>query len=289
MGMVEDIVGAIVLIGITIGVSLIMFTQFTKISSESMRFTLQGETAEKYGGTFNSLLEITEPNSRRNFGDLLGSSLYYGNQEMRAKGSYISIIDEFKKLLDSAFPEGNYYFYANPPVRNLHLVFIIDGSDTMVDERDMLAENFDIILEDIKNKVEIGTVEGEVFVLKDVNSTWCDGFASCTYYLERMIYANSNFSLFDIKKRDHELLRPDKILKDEEVWGSDWQSAIISIALLKNNYDRTELTLFIPITDGLPSATKYSDPCPADYATEILERDKDFIIDKNIQIGCLTI
>jgi hypothetical protein len=98
------------------------------------------------------------------------------------------------------------------------------------------------------------------------------------------MYFNKTYDVFDTKKYVYGLFKPYHFDDEEEVWRSDWETAMASVALRSADYDLRTMKVFMPITDSLPSATRYLYPCPRDYALSILARDQEIMMEKNFVV-----
>lgn len=286
MTTIEDITGSIVIIAIVIGASIFMFNSYTRNMLEKDRYWKQYTLEERYGTTLNAMLEITEPNTNRTYGDILGSSAYYGTQNISAANGVIDLEKNFKKLLDLYYGDEDYYFEVKKPIRSLKMTFIIDGSNSTIDEAAYLAEEIEQIKSDIKRSVSTinETVNVTVYILQSDHSDRCENFTTvtCKYLDNNDIYFNDTYDAYDIKKYLYNLTSPEYIDIEPDVWPSDWETAAISLIIRSEHVDRTTMHVYLPLTDSLPSASQFIYPCPVDYASYILQRDK--VIMKNFNV-----
>jgi len=284
MASLEDITGIVFIAIIFIVAGIMLLNNYAKMSAEKERFALQYDLEDSYSSTLSTLLEITEPKSRRSFGELIGSASFYRNDKLMTSGGVVLIEEEFNKLLKITFPNGNYYFKASSPLRKIDISFVVDGSDTLTDELDYLADNMDLIVS--KADSVIGTdYDISVYVLNWANSSGCDDFNVPCYYLNwSFFYANETYDLWDLKKYRYKLTKPSNFLDEEEVWKSDWQSAMVAL-ILNNGNDMDKLRVYFPITDTLPGSTEYFYPCPRQYAWSVLERDTPILSDSNVIVN----
>jgi len=272
MALLEDIMGIVFIILIFLVAGILLLNNYARIASDKEQFTLQNELGESFESSFDTILEITEPKSMRSYGELLGSATYFRNEKLYTPRGQVHIEEEFKLLLDLVFPRDNYFFEVKAPLDRAEIIFIVDGSPTVEDEFSYLADNFDDIASEIADNFDM-EFSMAVYLLDLENSTRCDSITNCTYYQEADIYFNGTYTVWDLKKHKYELFRPYFSDEDDEVWRSDWETALMSILLKEQTDNLRELRIFFPITDTLPGATEYFYPCPRDYAIQILPRD----------------
>jgi hypothetical protein len=285
MAALEDILGSIMLWGIFLVAGVVLFITFTRISATEERMVLQFEAEQSYGFALDSLLSVTEPGSMRSFTDLLGSAAYYRRDLVLTRDGQVHIAEEFGRLLALAFPEGNYYFEASAPIQSAHLIFILDGSDTMKDEERYFRLNFNNMTESLNKKFPEIKFSYEIYILEERNSTRCAGFTiNCSLIDYGDIYFNETYTVPDLRKHRYGLLQPPHFGIEEEIWKSDWETALMTLILEEPNKDLTRVKIFLPITDSLPAATQYFYPCPNTYAFQIIKRDTEILRTRNFVI-----
>jgi hypothetical protein len=287
MATTEDIISMVIIIMVLLIASLIFVRTYGNIILDKERYQVQYELEENYGATFNALLEVTESETMRSFGDLLGSAVYYRSTTMVTSRKQLDVAQEFKELLDMMFPRENYYLQVDPVLEAVDLTFIMDGSNSTKDESEYLARNTRSMMSDLYGAKELkGTeISMEVIILHNASSGWCQNHTmECRYLTWEEIYFNKSFTVEDVRKYSYGLFQPYHFDEEEEVWRSDWETAMAALALETDNSDLTTMKVFLPITDSLPAATKYLYPCPSDYAISILARDQAIIIEKNFVV-----
>jgi hypothetical protein len=288
MAIVEDVISIVIIIVIILVAGIFLMNNYMRITQDKEEFWLQYDLEDKYSSSFNSLLEVSEPNSRRSFGDLLGSAAYYRNDIIDTPSGEVQISQEFKKLLDTLFPDQNYFFEVSAPFESLELIFMVDGSESMKDESKYLAENMNFILKEVNESYEFKNmnVSASVYILDMPNSTGCKDYssASCGYLTYTDIYFNEDYTAFDLKKYKNKLFKPSNFYDEEEVWRSDWETALSAFSLMTGNKKNNTMKIVFPMTDSLPGATQYFYTCPIDYANSILDRDVEILRKSNFII-----
>ncbi len=283
MATLEDIVAGVLVLVVFLVAGLFMTSQYSRAIADKDRLWILYDQENKYSSMFDSLLLVTEQETGRSFGDLLGSAAYYRDDLILTTGGQMRIEAEFKELLDAAFPSQNYYVEVEAPLQQFELVFIVDGSDTMKDESLYLANYSTAIAESAQNATGI-PVTMLAYILSYPNLTWCDNYTSmaCEYYTPDMIYVNDTYTVFDLVKKQKKLEKPYHYYDEPEVWMSDWETALSSLVLFHQGTDLNIGRVYLPLTDGLPSSTQFFYPCPKDYATSILVRDVDILRESNV-------
>ncbi|MGM5487510.1 MAG: hypothetical protein ACQESG_01020 [Nanobdellota archaeon] len=283
MGVFEDIIGSLIIISLCIVVAIVLPQSYNALIISEQNFWQQNQLKKQYAETFDTILSNTDESTRRTYADLIGSSLYYGSSTLQtAYNTSIPIPERMTSLFDEALNRG-YHFRAERPLEDVHLYFIIDGSDTLDDESEKLAEQMDDIVQDINDSLSLN-VNVSVYHLEYPNSSRCDNFSSCTYLGTEDIYYSGKNSIHETLKYDHGLSKPSHIYGLEEGWKSDWETAMASM-ILKIRPPMNQTDIFIPITDSLPTSTQYLIPCPTNYSETILHRDIDIIREYNIIVN----
>jgi hypothetical protein len=286
MATTEDIISMVIIIMVLLVGSLLFVRTYGKTIMDKERYMVQYELEDNYGATFNTLLELTESSTKRSFGDLLGSAVYYRTDTVVTPAGQLKIDEQFETLLGMMYPRDNYYLEIDPVIKGIELMFIMDGSNSTKDESEYLARHMDEILADIESAEELQSadISAEVIILHNASSGWCANHTRCSYLSWMDIYFNKSYDVFDMTKHQYGLFKPYHFDEEEEVWRSDWETAMASLALRMDNSDLRTLKVFMPITDSLPGSTRYLYPCPRDYAFSILARDQEILMEKNFVV-----
>ncbi|MFH1510411.1 MAG: hypothetical protein ABIF10_01870 [Candidatus Woesearchaeota archaeon] len=278
MALVEDVVSIVVIILIFIVAGIVFVNKYSGIIVQKESFWSQRLLEDKYSSAFNALLLVTEPNSKRSFGDLIGSAAYYRTDYVSTKNRRVNVEESFKELLDKSFQ--NYYFETSAGIDSVHLVFIMDGSNSTKDESEYLARNSQFIMQSVNKSLDIPGmgITSEVYILQESNDSWCMNYTiPCTYLGYSDIYFNQTYDTFDLRKHRYSLFKPFHFTEEEEVWKSDWQTAMSALALMRSDDDLRVVTVMLPVTDSLSSSTELLFPCPIDYVYSIISRDNDIM------------
>jgi len=131
-----------------------------------------------YETSVDSILMISENNTRKSFGSLLTDLVYYKKKLINNSGDMINLSDQLKPMLDYAYGEGKYYFSIEPKVDQIILYFVFDGSNSLKEERDILAAHLGEVIDDVEEDYDIPN-HVEVRVLSTANKQTEDA-AKCT-------------------------------------------------------------------------------------------------------------
>ena len=280
MATVEDIISMVLIISVFIVASILFVNQYSRIVMAKERYWGQFELEDKYSSTLNALLEVTEANSRRTFGDLMGSAAYYRTNTLRTKHGQVDVEERFQLLLDRSFPAKNYYFEVAPIVEAFHLVFFVDGSNSTKDESEYLAKNMEFILRDLNSSAELRAilpdyeVSASVYILNIPNSSFCLNYTysavPCEYLTYDYFYFNQTYTAWDMKKYKYKLFQPPHFDQEMDVWLSDWETAMSAVALHKPNTNLGVVTIFLPIA-GQPARRN---PVPVSLSCRLCLRNR---------------
>jgi hypothetical protein len=284
----EDILGSILLWGIILAVGVMLLITFTRITVNEEKLNLQFDAEQSYSFALDSVLSVTETGSQRSFADLLGSAAYYRRDQVLTKDGQIKLTEEFARLLDLAYPGKEYYFEVNLPIKAMHLNFVLDGSDTLKDEEQYLKANFANITATLNKQYPGIDFTYNIYILDLKNSTRCQSMPmDCSILDYGDIYFNETYTVEDLRKHRYRLFRPENFGKEDEVWKSDWETAMMSRIIIDQNDDLSKVKVYLPITDSLPSATEYFYPCPSTYGFKSMERDVEILRTRNYVIDTI--
>ena len=256
MDFAETIVSSLIVIVILILVGVIIMNQAPKFLFHKSAEQQQVFLDESYSGNLNALLDLTEPVSGQSFGTLLANSIYYHQPVMdfeRDGAAYtINVSKEFEELLDEVFGEDKYYAKVSAQT-NLSLFFIFDGSDSLEEERRLLAQNLKSITDSVQNYSGV-PISDQVFVLSD-NITKCNLFLSenitCAIIDDSELYRdNCDDSSADYREK-YCFIRPnvtDSGRNAIDYFEPDWASGSAYVASLPL-IDPSSIALLFPVSD----------------------------------------
>lgn len=170
MGVSENIFSAVFIVVFTIFVGIYIYNGSVEFAVNEYELEKNEFVYDMYSNDFNSVLLITENNSRRSMGNLLANALYYNTEVLNFSNSSINVTSKLKNILDSIYGEKNYYFEIKPRIVDLSLNFVIDGSDSLGDERELLGRELPFLMEKIKEQInETGDeiVISNIYILGD--------------------------------------------------------------------------------------------------------------------------
>jgi hypothetical protein len=278
MAIVDDLIGTVLVIFFILITVLLIFSQVQKSNYRELSIWRQHELQENLDVYLDSLLLTTEPTTNLSYSILLGSSAYYRTNKFYSNSGINNLEDSFKDLIHSSDVTNSYYFSVEPRYKEVSLVFFISGSDLLDDEINEVSLNLANYINTTREIFNVINVSAKIYFLDYDNSSKCDSFADfeCNYTLYDDFYYNNTYTIKDINNFEHNLTRPTNFYDDIDIWKTDWQTATISY-LINQPINLSKLEILLPITNSLPSATKFLFPCPKEYSDILLERDKKII------------
>lgn len=165
MTLVENIIGTIMVLFFFLIAGMIITANITKTTKENIEAKEMSFFDDQYANNVNSLLLISERNTKKSMANLLGSALYYRNNTFNFRNQTVNITAQFEELLDAVFGKGKYYMLIRPQVKEIGLKFIIDGSPSLDDERQELSDNLHLIVQEAAKGNK--TVDVAIYILKD--------------------------------------------------------------------------------------------------------------------------
>jgi len=156
MEIIEQIVGAIILVSVFLLVGIVVMTSYTQQSVQEMGVEQQAILDRRYSEDLNSLMLVTENTSRRTMGELIGTLITedikeQGKETIMFGDNEIEVQKELKKILDATYGKDNYYLEIKPDLKDLAVFFIFDGSSSMELARESLAVMLPGMIDEFKN------------------------------------------------------------------------------------------------------------------------------------------
>jgi hypothetical protein len=294
MAEVENIIAAIIVLFVLLVGGLIYLTSFAHdtVMNAGMKESVYRDDA--YISDLNSVLKITEPESGRSLGVLLADSVYYRNETLEFNNKTINVTQKTMEILNMSFGTTSYYMVVKPRIIEVSMNFIIDGSDSLDQERQKLADNLKDILTNVERKLNetnagYGTklgpmpVVAKIYVLAEKDEE-CDQFdlhdsrITCEVldrkklYLQNMSVNSSSFSLnltrYDLTAFQtlYNMTSPftsmssSLILYTGEYGASDWGYGVAYASNFDEKTTLSRLTLLFPMGDEL-STSSIADRC----------------------------
>jgi len=153
MGVVENVVAAIILIFLLLVSGLIYLTSFAHNTTFNEGVKLDIFFDDSRINDLGTLMKITEVNSGRPIGVLLADAVFYRNEILQFNNVSFNITNKTSELLEMSFGNNKYYLVIKPRIIEVSLNFIIDGSPSLQDERNILAAEIQNILIRIETKL----------------------------------------------------------------------------------------------------------------------------------------
>ena len=153
MGAVEDIMAAVILMFIFLIGGIIYMTSFAQDAAGGMGVKRDVFFDDSYINNLNNMLKITEPVSGRSMGVLMADAVYYRNDTLVFNDEPINVTQRIDELLNMSFGHARYFLEVKPRIIEVSMNFIIDGSDSLTDERQQLADNLLTIILRVEKKL----------------------------------------------------------------------------------------------------------------------------------------
>lgn len=131
---------------------------------------------DSYETNLDSILMIQEKISQRSFGNLIGDTIFYRDNILNFSNTSINVSAQLQEVLDYAYGKGKYYFTIKPEIDNITLIFLFDGSNSLQEEREIVASRLNSIMTSLETKFGI-PISAFAYVLAK-NETKCDTFGS---------------------------------------------------------------------------------------------------------------
>jgi hypothetical protein len=285
MGATENVFAGVLIIIIFLGFTIFINRSTTEYIVTEYEIVKQSHLYDLYSTNFNTILQISEPKTKRTMSSLLANSLYYREEVLNFSDKSVNITEEFKIILDEVYGENRYYLSIKPKIIDVSLNFVIDGSNSLQSEREKLAAELPAIVEKVKAKInETGEewVTADVFILEEATETsLCSVFPeesydhlssrSCSIIDNNKIYSQIRTELnnetfmtnsTDYLKFQFNLTAPYEDKNDinskreggiKDYFGSDWGTGTAYISILRR--DAARLVVIFPMGDELSTSS----------------------------------
>lgn len=153
MGIVENVISAVILMLLLLVSGLIYFGSFAGDAARTAGVKHDVFFDDIRINDLNTVLKITEPVSGRNMGVLMADAVYYRNETLEFNKVVINVTDRVVELMNFSFAGNDYYMEVRPRIIEVSMNFVIDGSPSLTQEREMLASYLPSIMTSIEAKL----------------------------------------------------------------------------------------------------------------------------------------
>jgi hypothetical protein len=163
-GLLDNVFSTVLMVILFLIFGFLMFSNTSRDVVRSHTNTEQIFLEETYSNSLNTVLKVDEPITGEPISRLAAKRVFYREDIIEKDGQSVSITAELKKLLDEVYGEGTYFVEVKALIYDLTLLFVFDGSDSMVEERQALAKELPGIIQTLKDTTNL-TVAEHVFIL----------------------------------------------------------------------------------------------------------------------------
>jgi hypothetical protein len=153
MGAVDNIMAAVILMFILVIGALLYMTAFAKDTVHTFEAKGTVFSDDQHISNLNNIMKITEPDSGRAMGILLADAVYYRNTTPVINNKTINVTGMLAGLMNLTYGNRKYYLEVKPRIIEVSMNFVIDGSQSLADERQILAANLEQILDKVEQKL----------------------------------------------------------------------------------------------------------------------------------------
>lgn len=277
MGVVENVFGAVIAVILLIMLGVALTTQLANNTRIQQKLTKQQYLQELYSSNLDSIIDFKHIQTGKSIGLLLSNTVFYGREVLRypIKGTKCSVNAslELKKLMDTIFGEGKYYVIIEPFITNVSLVFLFDGSDSLKEERQYLANIIQDMLANLSSRFNLN-IQAKVYVLSRYNissdNNPCRVFTNiqCETLQGNKLYCpspNYNTMSCDCDEEQeandyrckYDIIAPklsDPNRPTSDYYEADWSAGVAFIAN-QSSKRLSELIIIFPISDELPTSS----------------------------------
>ena len=288
MSVTENVMGGVIAMFIFLIAGALVINNLTVHTVDKMELTKNKYLEEAYSSDFNAVLQATEPTTMRSFSDLLTDALYYRQDNLTFGNTTIHTKEFFQTTLDATIGKDRYYMEIKPKIIEVSLNFVIDGSNSLQEEREQLADELPSIITGVKKKIyETGEeivvaniyILGNKYDLKDRQK--CDIYntnrADITCYIigAEELYAppeDFNNETYDVNSKDQykvqfnvtppysdvNYVRNIRKAGEKDYYEADWGAGVAYASA--HNKGMAKLVVLFPVSDEL-STSSIPDTC----------------------------
>ena len=125
----------------------------------------------KAGSDLSTILQITEPTLKLSLADLLGEMAYQRDGNITYFNQKINVESKVSEILDSIYGKNNYYLEIVPPPVHIRIVFVIDGSESLLNDLQSIKQVLPAVQNYFKNEFTLETI---VYILRFNSKVSCD-------------------------------------------------------------------------------------------------------------------
>ena len=260
MALLEDIVSMIIVVFVLLIVgSMIAGTLFTErasnLENEQTRYL-----EDYYATSVNNFVNYRESNTGLPVHVLIGNYISRGEERVVSlDGDIINIEEELDDVLREFYGENNYYMTVRQDYVDTTLSFVIDGSDSVRIEREIIGEEIGNILEFVSTMFGDAEAEvtGKVYILEGIDDKdLCDDFPTDIVSCERITHSGLYGDSDDVLEMIPDFGEP----QNTHYLQSDWISG--SLLAEKNFREdlegsgvQEEVHIMIPVFDQVSSSS----------------------------------
>jgi hypothetical protein len=283
MGATENIIAAVLILVVLIagGIAYAGTAVKWNIKTDEDMGTFLEE--QKLSSSFDTALLLTEPESGRQWGDLLASAAYYHSESYNLTGRTINITERFRSTIADVLDSERFYFEVFPEVKSIELIFIGPGEDRMLPVYAVLERDFDDMMRDLNGTFKDKNITGRLIVMEG-RFVCSDIQIDCSYLTADQVYNNNMSSEFELIKYENGLFRP---TGDASV-ANDWETASSFYMVMHRDMPMTRSVFIFPIADSLPASTQ-TNPCYQAYANSVLGRDNGLMRRYNFNVNPIVV
>jgi hypothetical protein len=311
MSAAENIFGAVIVVMIFLALLILINRSTTEYIVSDYIFEKEEHVNDLYSSNFNTILLITENQTKRSMSTLLANAIYYREEVLNFSDKSINVTSEFEEILNQIYGEGRYYLEIKPKIIDVSLNFVIDGSPSLKEERQKLADELPGIIKNVQAKINVTgdeVVTADVFILeeKDHQDLLCDIFPNNEYThinsrackvidnddIYDQVQTISGDISFDVNSTEylkyfHNLSAPydnETLVNGKRIdegikvyYGSDWGTGSAYVSILRK--DDARLVLVFPMGDELSTSSISEDCFSITDSNPITRRAKEKMCD----------
>jgi parallel beta-helix repeat protein len=285
MDTIQNIFGMLILIIFIISIGFLIYSSNVESISSTYSDQQLKFIHQSHSNTFNTILSVHDSESDTTLSDLTVQATQEQKEVVNISGILINVSEKYYNILDKTYGIGNYYLSITPKVADVSLNFVIDGSSTLEDERQELADKLPSLIDTIKSQNGVtgeNTIIANVYILgaqKNASDNACESIfkksqnaaINCEYLGNVELYEKPETdSIIDIVdfntyKIDYNIVSPYGSNEEtvnsvrassggiEDYFEADWGAGVAHVSAKAK--DSARLVLIFPMSDELSTSS----------------------------------
>ncbi|MFT4309838.1 MAG: hypothetical protein ACMXYL_05120 [Candidatus Woesearchaeota archaeon] len=271
MGLIDNLIGAVLLLSLVIISTLIIAINANQDMIADLNFKRMSNIQEKHQMSLNTLMALTEPTSGQSYGRLLSRSLVNRDDVIMIGDNAFNVTRKINRGLDIVYGPDNWYYEVFPVISDIRIVFVLDGTSSIDNEREILEENIGMIISSVNDSLHITfgdsvpSLAFRVYITTEddhkcayFNSLVIEGFEGCFNVRKSDMYADYDGIVYPMPSSVMGGSIGNTFYNEDTLYRGDWMGGLVyatndTIGLLSDPDD--SIVIMFPMTDEMTTGS----------------------------------